>query len=326
MPSAKVAPSGIAQPERSQLDKICRAEAGCLLNLICCPAVLIWQGTSFYLGTCLRLLLTRFGHFLWGMLCSCCCYEYTDSTFVGQAAVGNDEPADWIRARFLEGVAFSGKKMQLYEGKVEPADLCQGAVGDCWLVSAFACAAEQPATIRNVYITKEANTRGKYQVRLFDGQRLKWVTVVIDDKIPCAKGTKRPLFMKAHGRELWAILLEKACAKFCGSCARRILAPGLSARSAPVPRACAARGRPLLTAVAGARDPTAQMRRSAAARPCGGCERSPVTLASRCTPRARARASDGCVTISRTSPTPRTSASAACTRRTSRSPRSSAGS
>ena len=40
-------------------------------------------------------------------------------------------------------------KPHLYEGGIEPADLCQGAVGDCWLVAALACAAEHPAAIRN---------------------------------------------------------------------------------------------------------------------------------------------------------------------------------
>jgi len=42
------------------------------------------------------------------------------------------------------------------------------------------------------------------------------VVVTIDDRIPRKKGTKSPLFMKNHGNEMWAILIEKAFAKFCG--------------------------------------------------------------------------------------------------------------
>jgi len=37
---------------------------------------------------------------------------------------------DWVRAHELK--QFQGKTPQLFEGKIEPNDLCQGAVGDCW--------------------------------------------------------------------------------------------------------------------------------------------------------------------------------------------------
>ena len=38
----------------------------------------------------------------------------------------------------------------------------------------------------------------------------RWVVISVDDRIPCKKGTRTPLFLKAHGNELWAVLLEKA--------------------------------------------------------------------------------------------------------------------
>ena len=88
---------------------------------------------------------------------------------------------------------------------------------DCWLVAAFACASEFPDMIRHMFLTKEYNPRGLYKIRIYDPQNEKWCIVVVDDRIPCPKGTKRPMFMKPNGAELWAILLEKAYAKFCGS-------------------------------------------------------------------------------------------------------------
>jgi len=218
MPSSKVSPAGgvavHGSMERSLLDRICRGEAGLAWSCATWPFVIIWTGISFYLGACLHVLLMRAWYGLWGLLCGCC-FQYTDGTFQGRKAMGNDDPVDWVRASDLEGV--SGKEIRLFEGKIQAADLCQGAVGDCWLVSAFACAAEQPACIRHCFITKEANRRGKYLVKIFDAQKLQWVRITVDDLIPCKNGTRRPLYMKAHQNELWAMLLEKAFAKFCGS-------------------------------------------------------------------------------------------------------------
>ena len=41
--------------------------------------------------------------------------------------------------------------------------------------------------------------------------------LVIDDYIPVYASTNRPVFCKANGREVWAMLLEKAWAKIKGS-------------------------------------------------------------------------------------------------------------
>jgi len=109
------------------------------------------------------------------------------------------------------------RKLKLYEGGIESGDLCQGQVGDCWLVAAIASAAEHPNAIRNVFRTKEANERGEYKVHLFHPVEKRWVVIVVDDRFPCKQGTRSPLFMQQVGDELWAILLEKAVAKLAGS-------------------------------------------------------------------------------------------------------------
>eukprot|EP00591_Stephanopyxis_turris_P006129 CAMPEP_0195522422 /NCGR_PEP_ID=MMETSP0794_2-20130614/20596_1 /TAXON_ID=515487 /ORGANISM="Stephanopyxis turris, Strain CCMP 815" /LENGTH=415 /DNA_ID=CAMNT_0040652179 /DNA_START=282 /DNA_END=1529 /DNA_ORIENTATION=+ len=129
-----------------------------------------------------------------------------------------ERDTDWVRAHELD--AFQGKRPQLFEGDIEPDDLCQGAVGDCWLVAAFASAAENPDCIRSLFKTKEYNPRGLYEVRIFDPIKEKFELIKVDDRIPCKKGTKKPRFMEPNGSELWAIILEKAYAKFCGSYAK----------------------------------------------------------------------------------------------------------
>ena len=58
-------------------------------------------------------------------------------------------------------------------------------------------------------------------------QTKQWVVVVVDDLLPCYKGTTRPRYMKPNGVELWAVILEKAFAKHCGSYAA--LSGGFSA-------------------------------------------------------------------------------------------------
>eukprot|EP00578_Thalassiosira_sp_NH16_P010871 CAMPEP_0181122174 /NCGR_PEP_ID=MMETSP1071-20121207/25161_1 /TAXON_ID=35127 /ORGANISM="Thalassiosira sp., Strain NH16" /LENGTH=458 /DNA_ID=CAMNT_0023207103 /DNA_START=258 /DNA_END=1635 /DNA_ORIENTATION=- len=201
-------------------------------NILCCPLVStignLWRSIVIYLLPCIRALSFRCVHAVWGKLCCCLSWPYEDDAFFGAGALGNheshgektsakqmDKETDWIRAHDLE--TFKGRRPQLFEGKIEPDDLCQGAVGDCWLVAAFACASEFPDAVRRMFVTQEYNPRGLYKVRIFDPVKKKFVVVTVDDRIPCKKGTRRPRFMSPNGNELWAIILEKAYAKFCGS-------------------------------------------------------------------------------------------------------------
>jgi len=207
------------------LEQTCRGEAGFWWNLLFCPFVLGWQSLRVYIFSCCLVLGRRLNRALCKplyTLCEGCCgkWQFTDKAFEGDQAIGQaGKSLDWVRASELLSDAdrAKGLKPRLYEGGIEPADLCQGAVGDCWLVAALACAAEHPASIRNAFHTPEANSRGMYKVRLFDSVAKQWTQVVVDDRIPCRKGSKTPEFMKCDGKELWAVLLEKAFAKFCGS-------------------------------------------------------------------------------------------------------------
>lgn len=215
------------------VQKIYDAEAGGWWNIICFPLVstigLLWRSILIYVLPCFRVVGQRLANFVHKTVCCCWGWPYEDEDFIGAKALGDfskfdankptaeamEEDTDWVRAHELD--AFGGRRPQLFEGKIEPDDLCQGAVGDCWLVAAFACASEHPDSIRRLFRTREYNPRGLYAVKIFDPIKKKWTVVHVDDRIPCRKGTKRPLFMNPNGSELWAIILEKAYAKFCGS-------------------------------------------------------------------------------------------------------------
>lgn len=43
-----------------------------------------------------------------------------------------------------------------------------------------------------------------------------WLTITIDEKIPCYAGTLKPRFAQANNQEIWVLLMEKAFAKMYG--------------------------------------------------------------------------------------------------------------
>ena len=101
----------------------------------------------------------------------------------------------------------------LRDSSASPTDVQQGALGDCWLLSALALLAEKPSLLEALLPTRVANDAGAYHVRLCcDGE---WRTLLVDDLLPCtAHGA--PAFGSAARRQLWVPLVEKACAKVYG--------------------------------------------------------------------------------------------------------------
>jgi hypothetical protein len=147
-----------------------------------------------------------------------------DGEFRGPSALGlaESEMKDikWVRAKELSVAKSEKGGMKLFRG-IEPNDVCQGALGDCWLVGAMAGLAEYPAAVRNCFLNVEANDRGKYSIRLWCGRNERWEIVTVDDSFPVKNdgpnGGYYTVFMHPNGGELWTILIEKAFAKFHGS-------------------------------------------------------------------------------------------------------------
>ena len=100
---------------------------------------------------------------------------------------------------------------------IDPDDICQGYLGDCWLLSSIACLAEFPDAVYDLFITKEVTEDGMYTLKLFDPEAGEWAEVTIDDYVPCSIGGDSPLFTSANSGEMWVPLLEKAVAKMFGS-------------------------------------------------------------------------------------------------------------
>eukprot|EP00536_Pseudo-nitzschia_multiseries_P008375 jgi/Psemu1/197886/e_gw1.211.37.1 len=109
-------------------------------------------------------------------------------------------------------------------GEVDPSDIEQGQVGNCWLLSGISSFAEYDGAIERLF-RKTKNFKSlprdsvnRYTVTLYDLETWKEVDVVVDERL-CARtdGTTRPLGAKATvDCELWVSYLEKAIAAHCG--------------------------------------------------------------------------------------------------------------
>ena len=158
----------------------CLTSVGCLPSLQMCTCLPHWMDPTI------------------GIV-GCCCTSWAPLPKVAEAS----------------GIKTSGEQMQLFKDGISPRDIVQGAVGDCWLLAAFAAAAEQPLIIQHCFIEKKAQASGLYHVRLYDGPSQSWRTVAVDHRVP--KLGERFLSTTPNGAELWVSLLEKATAKFRGS-------------------------------------------------------------------------------------------------------------
>lgn len=125
-----------------------------------------------------------------------------------------DIDVDWLRVHELEGI--NGNPILF--GEIRADNFVQGDLGNCWLLAAMACLTDYPGHIMELFSPREYSSEGRYEVRLYDICKQGWCSVVIDDRIPCNKGTHSPRFCAMNnGGGFWPLLLEKACAKFCGS-------------------------------------------------------------------------------------------------------------
>jgi hypothetical protein len=111
-------------------------------------------------------------------------------------------------------------------GDVDPSDIKQGQVGDCWLLSGIASLAEYDGAVRRLFrktkhmeeMPFEDGRPNMYTITLWDLKTWKEVDILIDERL-CAKpdGSGHLLGAKpSEDGELWVCYLEKAIAIHCG--------------------------------------------------------------------------------------------------------------
>ena len=118
-------------------------------------------------------------------------------------------PLNWKRPTDM------GYNALLFESGVRPNDVLQGALGNCWLLSAMASLAERSWRVRRLFRETSTNPSGRYHVTLYkDGLRR---TYTIDDLLPVTVDGTAPYCARGRNGKLWPSLLEKAMAKAHGS-------------------------------------------------------------------------------------------------------------
>jgi hypothetical protein len=115
-----------------------------------------------------------------------------------------------------------GMEPRLFEDGVEPNDIDQGQLGDCWFLCSIASVAEFKGKIEDLFrhpvsLAKAVEERkvGAYRVTL--NKNGWWRIVVVDDHLPVVGNN--PCYAKNESQpsEIWVALLEKAYAKVNGS-------------------------------------------------------------------------------------------------------------
>lgn len=102
----------------------------------------------------------------------------------------------------------------VFQGDIDPNDVKQGVLGDCYFLAAVSAIAEHQDRIKKLFLTREVTKSGCYCVALcINGI---WEEIIVDDYIPCKPRSSTVAFNHTLHNELWAILLEKAWAKAHG--------------------------------------------------------------------------------------------------------------
>ena len=121
----------------------------------------------------------------------------------------------WQRYIWRRASEFLDRRTLAVFKDIEPNDIKQGSMGNCYFLSALSVLAEHGHRITKLFVSDQVNDSGVYGV--YVNKNGAWTTVLVDDYFPCLGPSAGPAFSKSNGPEMWVLLLEKAWAKLHNS-------------------------------------------------------------------------------------------------------------
>jgi hypothetical protein len=147
--------------------------------------------------------------------------EYTDDMSYGGYKLHHNNNLPVLPGR---GMGIGDSPNLKIIGDVDPSDIEQGSVGDCWLLSGISSLAEFDGAVKHLFRkTKNLDKRpfegpNMYTITLWDLTTWKEVDIVVDERLcVTANGSGHLLGSKpSKDDEFWVCYLEKALAIHCG--------------------------------------------------------------------------------------------------------------
>ncbi len=124
-----------------------------------------------------------------------------------------EDQIDWITWKKPKD-AFKAQYF-LFKDEIDPDDIKQGQIGDCYLMSVLAALSQRPDLIKNIFKTQTVNPDGYYELFFYEKGKKK--VIFVDDNLIVSRNYFGDFeFAKPNGEELWVMLIEKAYAKYEG--------------------------------------------------------------------------------------------------------------
>lgn len=136
---------------------------------------------------------------------------YEDKQFVASDTALGDE--EWKTNRGISGWKKAADEMLLYDENISPFDVRQGALGDCYFISAISVLGE--THVKDCLVSKPDDIKcGAFCVRFHKaGEEEEYV--IIDNQFPLS-GEEWSFAKSENSKELWPMVIEKAYAKLYG--------------------------------------------------------------------------------------------------------------